>query len=108
MGTSEAFPSSSGGKPGCGPDAKQRGQRVSARWLPRRVTLATLRGLLHAGFDAVWQLATSAKRHSRAVWQAARQARGPLATGEPPSWLDTFRRWSPGFVPPVIGTLLLL
>jgi hypothetical protein len=42
-------------------------------------------------------------------WQAirARPARTQPASA-PASWLGTFRRWSPGIVPPLLGTALLL
>ncbi len=55
----------------------------------------------------------SARGHASALtrhwWQAirARPARTQSASAPAP-WLGTFRRWSPGIVPPLLGTALLL
>ncbi len=41
-------------------------------------------------------------------WQARRRGAGQRAPGAPAIWYTTLRRWSPGIIPPLIGTLLLL
>src|SRR5262249_53329134 len=108
MGTSDAFPSSAGGDPGGDPDTQRRRQQGPAHGLSPRSALSSARTSANAGLGALRKMRAAAEIHGRAAWQTVHRARGLLATQESATWLDTFRRWSPGFVPPVCGTLLLV
>src|SRR5215469_14294089 len=46
--------------------------------------------------------------HWRAWWRGATGRATGRVPGTPALWYRTFRRWSPGIVPPLLGTLLLL
>jgi hypothetical protein len=46
--------------------------------------------------------------HWRAWWRGATGRATERMPGTPALWYRTFRRWSPGIVPPLLGTLLLL